>query len=175
LEEPRGIAKEVPQQVPAPALGIALELSRILQRDPLAPESVRALQTHLQTAARQCYRRHHSVFLGDRNKPGGGGGGGGGDGGDGGGGDRSLSNGFDSGIEGDGDGDCDGDAGHARLFSGLSHLCLGLCRELGTDHTIQDAGVLPAGIRLPQLAAGVYCTEAAGYGSHALSPVPAQT
>jgi hypothetical protein len=105
----------------------------------------------------------------------GGGGGDDGGGGDGGGGDRSLSNGFDSGIEGDGDGDGDGDAGHARLFSGLSHLCLGLCRELGTDHTIQDAGVLPAGIRLPQLAAGVYCTEAAGYGSHALSPVPAQT
>ena len=50
------------------ALGIALELSRILQRDPLAPESQRVLQSHLQTAARACYRKHHSLFLGDRPK-----------------------------------------------------------------------------------------------------------
>lgn len=139
-EEPRGIAKEVPQQVPAPALGIALELSRILQRDPLAPESMRVLQNHLQTAARACYRRHHSVFLGDRNKVGVGVGVG----------NRSSSSGSE----------IDHDSGHARLFAGLSQLCLGLCRELGTDHTIQDAGVLPVGVRLPQLAAGVYCTEA---------------
>ena len=130
-DEPRGIAKEVPQVVPAPALAIALELSRILQKDPLAPESIRGLQSHLQTAARSCYRRHHSIFLGARHK---------------------------NAIGGDESGELD--AGHARLFAGLSELCLGLCRELGTDHTIQDANVLPLGVRLPQLAAGVYCTEA---------------
>ena len=54
-DEPRGIAKQVPEQQPAPALPIAIELSRILQRDPLAPEALRALQNHLQTAARSCY------------------------------------------------------------------------------------------------------------------------
>lgn len=140
-DEPRGIAKLVPEQVPAPALAIALELFRILRRDPLAPESIRALQNHLQTAARSCYRRHHSVFLGERSK------------------------------NGD-DADDNDDRGNARLYTGLSQLCLGLCREIGTDHVIQDAGVLPVGIRLPALASGVYCTEAAGCVSKMLTAHP---
>ena len=144
-DEPRGIAKQVPEQQPAPALPIAIELSRILQRDPLAPEALRALQNHLQTAARSCYRRHHAVFLGDRTKNGSG--------------------------EGPGAGDFY-DEGHAKLFAGLSQLCLGLCRELGVDHTIQDANVLPPGVRLPQLAAGVYCNEAAGCVAKMLTQHP---
>ena len=140
-DEPRGIAKQVPEQVPAPALAIALELFRILRREPLAPEAIRTLQNHLQTAARSCYRRHHSVFLGERSK------------------------------NGD-DADDNDDKGNARLYTGLSQLCLGLCREIGTDHVIQDAGVLPVGIRLPALASGVYCTEAAGCVSKMLTAHP---
>ena len=140
-DEPRGIAKQVPEQVPAPALAIALELFRILRREPLAPEAIRTLQNHLQTAARSCYRRHHSVFLGERSK------------------------------NGD-DADDNDDKGNARLYTGLSQLCLGLCREIGTDHVIQDAGVLPVGIRLPALASGVYCTEAAGCVSKMLTAQP---
>ena len=156
-EEPRGIAKDVPQQVPAPALGIALELSRILQRDPLAPDSMRVLQNHLQTAAKACYRRHHSVFVSDRNRIGIGLG------------DDPRFSHVSAGNSSSG-GDTDG--AHARLFAALSALCMGLCRELGTDHTIQDAGVLPVGVRLPQLAAGVYCTETAACVSKLLSAFP---
>jgi len=32
------------------------------------------------------------------------------------------------------------DAGHARMYTGLSMLCPGLCRELGTDHPHQGLG-----------------------------------
>jgi hypothetical protein len=96
-------------------LGIALELSRILQRDPLSPESMRVLQSHLQTAARACYRKHHSLFLGDRpkersnsvNEH-----------------DDSVDNGRDNGHRSsNGNGSSD-DPGHGRLFTGLSQLCL---------------------------------------------------
>lgn len=142
-DEPRGIAKAVPDTQPAPALAIAVELSRILSRDPTAPETVRALQTHLQTAARSCYRRHHSVFLGERNK------------------NANGSSVHDP-----------SDPKHARLFAGLSQMCLGLCRELGVDHTIQDAEVLPGGTRLPQISAGVYCVEASACVSKMLSANP---
>jgi hypothetical protein len=44
-DEPRGIAKALPETQPAPALAIAVELSRILQRDPTSPEALRQLQT----------------------------------------------------------------------------------------------------------------------------------
>ena len=144
-DEPRGIAKQVPELQPAPALAIAVELNRILQKDPAAPEALRAFTAHLQTAARACYRRHHSVFLGDRGR-----------------------------NENEGVSSRDGmnDAGHARLFAGLSQMCLGLCRELGVDHTIADAEVLPGGVRLPQIAAGVYCVEASACVSKMLSANP---
>jgi hypothetical protein len=144
-DEPRGIAKQVPDVQPAPALAIAVELSRILQRDPTAPEALRQLQNHLQTAARSCYRRHHSVFLGDRG-----------------------SNSANSSMQ---NSDVN-DTGHARLFAGLSQMCLGLCRELGVDHTIQDSNVLPGAVRLPQIAAGVYCVEASACVSKMLSANP---
>ena len=51
-------------------------------------------------------------------------------------------------------------------------MCLGLCRELGVDHTIADAEVLPGGVRLPQIAAGVYCVEASACVSKLLSANP---
>ena len=140
-DEPRGIAKALPETQPAPALAIAVELSRILQRDPTSPEALRQLQTHLQTAARACYRRHHSVFLGDRNRN-----------------ENEVSD--------------PSDPGHARLFAGLSQMCLGLCRELGVDHQIQDAEVLPGRTLLPQIAAGVYCVEASACVSKMLSSNP---
>ena len=147
-DEPRGIAKQVPELQPAPALAIAVELNRILQKDPAAPEALRAFTSHLQTAARACYRRHHSVFLGDRGRN-------------------------ESGSRGDADETSSAhDAGHARLFAGLSQMCLGLCRELGVDHTIADAEVLPGGVRLPQIAAGVYCVEASACVSKMLSANP---
>ena len=149
-DEPRGIAKQVPELQPAPALAIAVELDRILQKDPGAPEALRAFTAHLQTAARACYRRHHSVFLGDRGR------------------DAALSSRGGNGAE-----DTNSrDAGHARLFAGLSQMCLGLCRELGVDHTVADAEVLPGGVRLPQIAAGVYCVEASACVSKMLSANP---
>jgi len=151
-DEPRGIAKQVPELQPAPALAIAVELSRILQKDPAAPEALRAFTTHLQTAARACYRRHHSVFLGDRH--------------------REQTSGSHADRQGHDGVSNARDDGHARLFAGLSQMCLGLCRELGVDHTIADAEVLPGGVRLPQIAAGVYCVEASACVSKLLSANP---
>ena len=151
-DEPRGIAKQVPELQPAPALAIAVELNRILQKDPAAPEALRAFTAHLQTAARACYRRHHSVFLGDRH--------------------REQTSGSHADRQGHDGVSNARDDGHARLFAGLSQMCLGLCRELGVDHTIADAEVLPGGVRLPQIAAGVYCVEASACVSKLLSANP---
>ena len=151
-DEPRGIAKQVPELQPAPALAIAVELNRILQKDPAAPEALRAFTAHLQTARARVLPQA-PLRVSRRPPP------------------RA-----DSGSHADRQGH-DGvsnarDDGHARLFAGLSQMCLGLCRELGVDHTIADAEVLPGGVRLPQIAAGVYCVEASACVSKLLSATP---
>jgi len=61
----RGITDGVPPIVPAPALSVALELFKALQRDPSSSTSLEILSSNVVSAARACFKTNKALLLGE--------------------------------------------------------------------------------------------------------------
>ena len=59
----RGITDSIPPIVPAPAIGVSLELFKSLQRDPTSAGSLGILTEHVTNAARACFKKNKAVLV----------------------------------------------------------------------------------------------------------------